>query len=74
MPAGVEVTGKNGAIPDPEGDALARAHVLTSSLSCWAYTPRSRNWEYFSMAKACAQRSQMVERSEASKMEKSLVL
>lgn len=30
MPAGVEVTGKNGAIPDPEGDALARAHVLVS--------------------------------------------
>jgi len=22
--------GKNGAIPDPEGDALARAHVLVS--------------------------------------------
>ena len=30
MPAGVETMGKNGAIPDPEGDALARAHVLTS--------------------------------------------
>ena len=28
MPAGVEVTGKNGAIPDPEGNASARAHVF----------------------------------------------
>jgi hypothetical protein len=30
IPAGVETMGKNGAIPDPEGDALARAHVLVS--------------------------------------------
>jgi hypothetical protein len=30
MPAGVEETGKNGAIPDPAGDASARAHVLRS--------------------------------------------
>jgi len=36
MPAAVEVTGKNGAIPDPEGDALACAiHVLISSVYYW---------------------------------------
>jgi hypothetical protein len=28
MPAGVEETGKNGAIPDPVVDASARAHVF----------------------------------------------
>jgi hypothetical protein len=58
MPAAVEVTGKNGAIPDPEGDALACAvHVLISSVYYWEYEPRSRNCEYFSMTMACTERS-----------------
>ncbi len=31
MPADDEEMGKNGAIPDPEDDALAGAHVLMST-------------------------------------------
>lgn len=49
MPAGSEVMGKKGAIPDPEG----LMHQLRPMLrDRWEYKPRSRNCEYFSIV-AC---------------------
>ena len=48
MPDGSEGTGRNGAIPDPEVDALA--FCLDELGESRDGQPRSRNCEYFSIA------------------------